>query len=324
MQIISRAQASLPAVPSSIGWRSLSSWTGIRVHHTGGAFSSWKAVHDWQTTGRPADGSQGQRLAYIGYSFGIAGGRITELLGWDRHPAHDHENSRLGVVFGGKYDTTLPPAADLDALVWLIQEARRRTGKSSLSVSTHREAWPAGDWRSTTCPGARLHAWCRNTLPTRLTNEEDDMPTAKEIAAELAKNSTYLDAVSRATWARVQPSESKAATKAAGKNATVTYADVIRGHSARWNALRASVAAILSAVSGRDDTLRAELEDLAAAERDERAAELAPLAEALERAEAEREALAELIRQNQSGQLAADEVVRQMGERLRIPPSAVA
>lgn len=166
--IVSRSAANLPPVPSSISHRSLSSWAGIRVHHTGGAFSSWRAVHDWQTAGRPP----GDRLAYIGYSFGIADGRVTELRGWDHHPAHDFINTHLGVVFGGSFGSRLPTAADLDAFVWFVGEAERRCGKR-LPISTHREVG------QTACPGDRLHRWVKQSLPDQL--KEDDMSTVREV-----------------------------------------------------------------------------------------------------------------------------------------------
>lgn len=168
LTIVSRSAAGLPPVPSSIGHRSLSSWTGIKVHHTGGTFSSWKAVHDWQTEGRPDD----QELAYVGYSFGVADGQVTELRGWDHHPAHDHENSTLAVVFGGNYTSRLPAPEDLAAFVEFARLARERTGKR-LPITGHRDTWPAGDWRYSSCPGDRLYAH----LPElRARVEEDDMP----------------------------------------------------------------------------------------------------------------------------------------------------
>lgn len=178
--IISRAQAGLPPVPSSVGHRSLSSWAGIKVHHTGGRFSSWRAIYDWQVLNRPA----GERLVYIGYSFGVAGGRVTELRGWDRAPAHDHQNSTLGVVLGGNYESALPPEEDLEALVWFCQEARRRTGRR-LPITGHRDTWPREDYRWSTCPGDRLYAWLP-TLRARADHEEDDMPLTNEDLAKIA------------------------------------------------------------------------------------------------------------------------------------------
>lgn len=161
-RIITRNAANLPRVPNSIGHRSLSSWAGIRIHHTGGSFSSWRAVHDWQTKGR----DPGDRLAYIGYSFGISGGNVYELRGWDRHPAHDFINTHLGVVFGGNFENRLPAPADLNALIWFVELAASHTGRR-LPISTHREVG------QTTCPGTRLHSWIKQILPGQL--EDDDM-----------------------------------------------------------------------------------------------------------------------------------------------------
>lgn len=169
MDIQSRSAAGLPPVPSSVGRRSLSSWTGIKVHHTGGPFSSWRSIYDWQVLNRPA----GERLVDIGYSFGIADGRVTALRGWDRSPAHDHENSTLGVVFGGNYSSRLPPAEDLAVFVAFVRHAREKTGRP-LPVTGHRDTWPRGDRRYSTCPGDRLYAELPR-LRRRIDDEEDDV-----------------------------------------------------------------------------------------------------------------------------------------------------
>lgn len=239
--IRSRSAANLPAVPSSIGHRSLSSWAGIRVHHTGGAFSSWRAVHDWQTSGRPA----GDRLAYIGYSFGVSSGDLWTLRGFDHHPAHDFMNTHIGVVFGGSFETGLPRDRDLDALVWFVHEAERRCGKK-LPISTHREVG------QTTCPGGRLHQWIKQELPGRLAGEEDDV----ELTDKIKVPEWVLDAYP--------------GTGGGDKAATVaTYLASGYGHSRigkdritkYGKEILAGQAAILAAVTGQDQTaaIRAEL-----------------------------------------------------------------
>lgn len=196
LTIVSRTAAGLSPVPGSIGHRSLSSWTGIKVHHTGGAFSSWLAIHEWQTAGRP----EGQRLAYAGYSFGVADGRVTQLRGWDHQPAHDHENSTLGVVFGGNYASSLPPEEDLAAFVEFARLARTKTGRA-LPVTGHRDTWPRGDWRYSSCPGDRLYA----ELPylRRRIDEEDDMPSAQEIAKATVDRLLGTTVTSRVTGREV-------------------------------------------------------------------------------------------------------------------------
>ncbi|QOC89887.1 peptidoglycan recognition protein family protein [Micromonospora craniellae] len=180
MDIISRGKAGLPGVPTSIGHRSLGSWAGITGHHTGGAFSSWKSIHDWQTKGRPA----AQRLAYIGYSFGVADGEVTELRGWDHQPAGDHDNKRIQVVFGGAYSRDLPSREDLDAFVAFVLLARRRTGKQ-LEVIPHRGVWPAGHKYATSCPGDRLAQWMRQDLPD-LIGKQPSTPKPPATPGQLA------------------------------------------------------------------------------------------------------------------------------------------
>lgn len=77
-------------------------------------------------------------------------------------------------------------------------------------------------------------------------------------------------------------------------------------------------AAILAAVAGQDPVaaMRAELQRAAERERAERASELGELEDLLREAAAERAALAELVRQGQTGEVEAAEVIRLLGERL--------
>lgn len=186
LTVVSRRAAGLPAVPSAVGYRSITSWTGIKVHHTGGAFSSWRGIYDWQVLNRP----KRQRLIDVGYSFGVADGRVTELRGWNRHPAHDHENSTIGVVFGGNYTNRLPPEEDLAAFVDFCRLAREKTGKR-LAITGHRDTWPRGDWRYSTCPGDRLYAYLP-TLRARVDrDEEDDMDLTDDVVMTDSKGERY-------------------------------------------------------------------------------------------------------------------------------------
>ncbi|NUT31520.1 MAG: N-acetylmuramoyl-L-alanine amidase [Hamadaea sp.] len=169
MDIISRAEAGLP--PISGVSRRTEPWAGITTHHTGGSYTTWRAIHDWQTEGRPDD----QELVYIGYSYGIANGLVTELRGWDYRPAGDHENSRIQVCFMGTWDSKLPPAADLGAFRDFVAYARARA-KAELAVITHRMVWPSGHRYATDCPGDALHAWVRNELL------EDDMQLTDKLS----------------------------------------------------------------------------------------------------------------------------------------------
>lgn len=81
---------------------------------------------------------------------------------------------------------------------------------------------------------------------------------------------------------------------------------------------RAGFAALLAAQQGDDvaAAVRAELDAAAQRERAERAAEQGELVAMLEQATRERADLAELVRQGQAGELAAEEVVRLLGEKL--------
>lgn len=160
MDIISRSAANLPAPPSSLTQHT-GSWPGITWHHTGGTYTTWRNIYDWQVVNRPAD----KRLPYVGYSYGIANGRVTELRGWNLRPAGDHDNDRLQVCFMGTWDSRLPPAEDLAAAVEFLRWAEARNGRPLPGVA-HRDVWPSGHQYDTDCPGDALYAWVTKTLPT--------------------------------------------------------------------------------------------------------------------------------------------------------------
>lgn len=176
MEIITRAQAGLPS-PSGLS-RKTTPWAGITWHHTGGGATTWKAIHDWQTSGRPA----GDRLVYCGYSYGIGvDGRVTELRGWDYRAAGDHENSRLQVCFMGNWASRLPPQAALDAAREFARYAQQRAGKPMPGVA-HRDVWSGGPY-DTDCPGNALYAWVRANL---YTIGDDDMEQSDQLTSPTA------------------------------------------------------------------------------------------------------------------------------------------
>lgn len=176
MDIISRAAAGLPPRPSGLT-RHTGDWPGITWHHTGGAYTTWRGIYDWQVHNRP----KAERLVDIGYSYGIRAGRVTELRGWDWRPAGDHENSRLQVVFMGTFDNALPPAADLAAALEFADYAEQRAGRP-LPGKPHRDIWPAGHEHDTDCPGDALTAWVRAHLITI----GDDMEQSEKLVRETA------------------------------------------------------------------------------------------------------------------------------------------
>lgn len=182
MDIITRAAAGLPS--PSVLTRKTTPWAGITWHHTGGGATTWKAIHDWQTAGRP----EGSRLVYIGYSYGIGvDGRVTELRGWDYRAAGDHENSRLQVVFMGNWASTLPPAAALNAALEFAHWAEAKAGRPMPGVA-HRDVWDGGQY-DTDCPGNALYAWVRDHL---LTIGDDDMTPAELLGTRLGKSTVTV------------------------------------------------------------------------------------------------------------------------------------
>ncbi len=276
--------------PRRVTPRAMSHFQGVRVHHSGGsAAASVRAIQDWDMDQKG--------LVDIGYSYIIRDGRVFEGRGTN-HPAHDSINNTFGVCVIGTYMTSLPTTADLDALVACIRELRRMTGRR-LPVDGHRDVAP------TACPGDTLYRHLP-TIRTRADQEEDDMPSADEIAY--------------AVWNRVNPVN-----------------DVIYGSMVRFmhNAIRpdrqqtpgarlgfledidrvlGNQAAILAAVTGED--VRDAIEQHATEAREHRRQIASDLETRLEAAETERAELADLVRQAQDGELAADEVVRLIGERL--------
>lgn len=187
MDIITRAAAGLPS--PSVLTRKTTPWAGITWHHTGGSATTWKAIHDWQTDGRP----EASELIYIGYSYGIGvDGRVTELRGWDYRAAGDFENSRLQVVFMGNWATKLPPPAALAAAKEFARYAEARAGKRLPGIA-HRDVWPAGHAHDTDCPGNALYAWVRaNLINVATAGEEDDMNADQDKKLSALWNGTFF------------------------------------------------------------------------------------------------------------------------------------
>lgn len=192
MEIITRAAAGLPPRPSSLSRRTRP-WAGKTWHHTGGNYTTWRAIYDWQTDGRP----EADELIDIGYSYGIANGRVTELRGYDWRPAGDHENSRVQICFMGKWDSKLPPAADLAAALELDRYLDERAGLRLQNVA-HRDVWSGGQY-DTDCPGNALYAWVRANLATA-GGEDDEMQLSDKIPYVKGPEASYSqDATTVAT-----------------------------------------------------------------------------------------------------------------------------
>lgn len=169
--IISRAKwgARSPNGRDTTTW---SQRTGFVVHHSG--------ADDDQTVKQIQNFHMDTRgWSDIGYNFLVdKHGNIYEGRGWAVVGAHakDHNTPNIGVCIIGDYSKSLPPAATLDALSWLYDEANRRKG-SKLAVRTHRMVG------STSCPGDKLHAWVRANLadhesePTKPTTPKPSKPS---------------------------------------------------------------------------------------------------------------------------------------------------
>lgn len=167
-------------------------WTGIRIHHSGtSASTTLRSIQDYQMDARG--------WPDIGYTMAVRGGRafIARGLGW--RPAHDSINTTIGVLIPGDYRTTLPAAADLDALVWLCRQLPKLVGRDLGLPDGHRDAVP--NVTGTVCPGDAFHAWIHNELPKRL--KEDDVTREELVAAvreALAFEVTEGDFADRRGW----------------------------------------------------------------------------------------------------------------------------
>jgi len=129
-----------------------------------------------------------QRFGSYGFPYTFA---VTPAaLIFEGHPidevgAHTqgHNTAGAGIVLVGNYETDKPTDAQMHAVAWLLQEGvRRGWWRTAALDGGHR------DTKATACPGK--YAYPRigeiNEL-ARTPIEEDDMPTAKEIATEVWK-----------------------------------------------------------------------------------------------------------------------------------------
>ncbi len=284
--------------PRAVTPRPLSYFRGIRVHHSGGnASATVRDIQNWDMDNKG--------LVDIGYSYVIRDGRIFEGRGTN-HPAHDSINDTFGVCVIGTYTNRLPSAADLDALVDCIRELRRMTGRK-LPVDGHR------DVAQTACPGDALYRHLPE-IRRRADEEDDDMPTPEEIWTFRRKwtHNLYRDWNLRADGFRMVTllQDAYAWSRRSGERTAAVLAQLEK--------LSGQVAALVAAQAGKD--VRQLIEQQAVEALEHRRQVAADLAARLEAAEAERAELMELVRQADEGRLAAEEVVRLIGQRLAVPP----
>lgn len=145
----------------------------------------------------------------ISYNFVVfPSGRIYEGCPIGRVGSHTqgYNTTGAGICLAGNYQTTKPTAAQIAAVAWLLGEGvRRGWWQQPLLTGGHR------DTKSTACPGSAAYAQIRtiNSRAIELVSnpggggggsvprppvvsqpapiEEDDMPTAKEVAEETVK-----------------------------------------------------------------------------------------------------------------------------------------
>ncbi len=114
----------------------------------------------------------------IGYSWGIAEGKVLECRGAGRAGAHTRGDNfdSYGIVVAGNYTDDLPSQEDLDALIWLLRHgASQGWWPTPTLTGGHRDAPGA----FTSCPGDALHGHIphinRLAASPRLQVKEDDV-----------------------------------------------------------------------------------------------------------------------------------------------------
>ncbi len=302
MRIRSRSDWDARAPRSSV-YRPLSYWEGIRVHHSAGpSYTSIRSIQDYHMDNRG--------WPDIGYNHLIKNGQVWTGRGFYRHPAHDGINDTLGVCLVGTFTSSLPSAEDLQALVDYIRHARELTGRK-LAVSGHRDVGP------TACPGDTLY----RHLPTIRTRAEgDDMPTVNEIWNH--RDGGWYDewiterwpSLREDGWRQTSLIQGAYAHARSGKEEVRRFGEEILEE---MEASRQTQEAILAAVSGSSsqeilDTLHTQHQERKQLIEQGHTAEMQKLA-LLEQQMAD---LAELFEQFQSGGLAAEKVVNELGRRL--------
>jgi hypothetical protein len=171
----------------------------ISIHHTAGS-----TTYPWRDIQWEAMQSEAYSDAHYNWGIDDATGYLQTLRGDDVRPQADGVNwDCCAIVLRGNYMTRLPSAAALETLAWKIAERARATNRlrivagnppssrraDTLYVVHHRERM------STACPGDKVVDY-RPTLIARVRAiiQEDDMPTADEIASAVwTQKNSVLD-----------------------------------------------------------------------------------------------------------------------------------
>ena len=201
----------------------------------------------------------------------VASGRCNHNFdGWGGPNKGIGNVNLLGIEAGNNNRGEPWPAVQLDAYRRGVAALCRRLGIPAARVGGHKEHQPFPDpvpGRGSVKTDPTFNMKQFRTAVAALI-EEEDMPSAKEIADELARNQAFLDAVSKAVWGRQNPSEQ------------LSYASIVRGQrrvaTGTRDDLRRRVLPELAAIRGKvDGSANAEilaiLGQLAAAVQDDEA-----------------------------------------------------
>jgi len=168
----------------------------IIVHHTAGADNSVAQIHQMHLD----RGWTGIGYHYVIRANGqIERGRPEAVVGV--HSGNANSDS-IGISLTGNFETRVPTAAQMDALVWLIGDIRRRLGQQ-ITVIRHR------DVAATACPGS-LFPWeelqrrISGTVPTPAPQVEQEARAPQPTQATPATPSTYIVVRGDTLWGIAQ------------------------------------------------------------------------------------------------------------------------
>jgi hypothetical protein len=187
-------------------------------------------------------------LARSGDFHVVASGRCNHnFVGWAGPNKGLGNVNLLGIEAGNDNRNEPWPAVQLDAYRRGVAALCRRLGIPASRVGGHKEHQPFPDpvpdrGSSKSDPTFDMNQF-RAAVAALI--EEEDMPTAKEIADELARNQTFLEAVSKAVWGRKNPSDQ------------LSYAAIVRRQrqvaAVTRDELRRRVLPELAAIRGKVD-----------------------------------------------------------------------
>ncbi|MEO1996166.1 MAG: peptidoglycan recognition family protein [Planctomycetaceae bacterium] len=132
------------------------SWKYLVLHHTASAGGNVDSIHEAHVQRKDKQGRPWKGIGYhfvIGNGDGMADGAIEPTFRWreQMHGAHagvpDYNNSGIGIVLVGNFETQKPTAAQVASVQRLVRALALEYGISAENIIGHR------DVKATACPG---------------------------------------------------------------------------------------------------------------------------------------------------------------------------